>query len=68
MRLKDTIDYIGLWETLNNPNFNRVEFDTFKNRADTFTMSPSKWVENTGVIGMVSKPPDFKKLAAYFSP
>ena len=29
MRLKDTIDYIGLWETLNNPNFNRVEFDPF---------------------------------------
>ena len=30
MRLKDTIDYIGLWETLNNQNFNRVELDTFK--------------------------------------
>ena len=34
MRLKDTIDYIGLWKTLNNPNFNRFEFDTFKNEAN----------------------------------
>lgn len=34
MRLKDTIDYIGLWETLNNPNFNRFEFDTFNNEAN----------------------------------
>ena len=57
-----------MWYRLHNSNFKGAEFDTFKNRADTFTMSPTKWVENTGVIGMVSKPPDFKKLAAYFSP
>ena len=31
MRLKDTIDYLGFWELLNNENFNRVEFDAFKN-------------------------------------
>lgn len=44
MRLKDTIDYIGLWETLNNPNFNRVEFDTFKKEygRNSFVMTPSK--------------------------
>lgn len=65
---KDTIEFLELWDRLHNSNFIEAEFDTFKNRADTFTMSPSKWVENTGVIGMVSKPPDFKKLAAYFSP
>lgn len=65
---KDTIEFLELWDRLHNSNFKGAEFDTFKNRADTFTMSPSKWVENTGVIGMVSKPPDFKKLAAYFSP
>ena len=42
MRLKDTIDYIGLWETLNNPNFNRVEFDTFKKEygRNSFVMTP----------------------------
>lgn len=65
---KDTIEFLELWDRLHNSNFKGAEFDTFKNRAGTFTMSPSKWVENTGVIGMVSKPPDFKKLAAYFSP
>lgn len=65
---KDTIEFLELRDRLHNSNFKGAEFDTFKNRADTFTMSPSKWVENTGVIGMVSKPPDFKKLAAYFSP
>ena len=65
---KDTIEFLELWDRLHNSNFKGAEFDTFNNRADTFTMSPSKWVENTGVIGMVSKPPDFKKLAAYFSP
>lgn len=34
MRLKDTINYIDLWETLNNPKFNRFEFDTFNNEAN----------------------------------
>ena len=46
MRLKDTIDYIGLWEMLNNPNFKRVEFDTFKKEygRNSFVMTPSKMV------------------------
>ena len=46
MRLKDTIDYIGLWEMLNNPNFNRVEFDTLKKEygRNSFVMTPSKMV------------------------
>lgn len=58
MRSKDTIEFLGLWEQLHNSNFKGVEFDTFKNRAgsNAFTMSPSKWIENTGAIGMVSKP------------
>lgn len=53
---KDTIEFLGLWEQLHNSNFKGVEFDTFKNRAgsNAFTMSPSKWIENTGAIGMVS--------------
>ena len=57
MRLKDTIDYIGLWETLNNPNFNRVEFDTFKKEygRNSFVMTPSKWIKSTNAIGIKSK-------------
>ena len=47
MRRIDTIQYIGLWEQLNNPNFNRVEFDTFRSEAghNYFTMTPKKWID-----------------------
>lgn len=57
MRLKDTIDYIGLWETLNNPNFNRVEFDAYKKEygRNSFVMTPSKWIKSTNAIGIKSK-------------
>mgnify|MGYP006332834445 FL=1 len=57
MRLKDTIDYIGLWEILNNPNFNRVEIDTFKKEygRNSFVMTPSKWIKSTNAIGIKSK-------------
>ena len=57
MRNRNTLEFIGLWEVLNNPNFNRVQFDTFRNEAglNRFTMTPSKWIESTGAIGIVSK-------------
>ncbi|RYC98120.1 KilA-N domain-containing protein [Facklamia hominis] len=57
MRNRNTLEFIGLWETLNNQNFNRVQFDTFRNEAglNRFTMTPSKWIESTGAIGIVSK-------------
>lgn len=57
MRGKDTIEFLGLWETLNNPNFNPVEFDGFRNEAglNRFTMSPKKWIDSTNAIGIVSK-------------
>ncbi|MGB0743633.1 MAG: KilA-N domain-containing protein [Opitutales bacterium] len=57
MRTRFSIEFLGIWETLNNPNFNRVEFDTVKNEAGTnaFVMTPSKWVELTGAIGIQSK-------------
>ena len=56
-RNRNTLEFIGLWEALNNPNFNRVQFDTFRNEAglNRFTMTPSKWIESTGAIGIVSK-------------
>ena len=57
MRNRDTLEYIGLWEVLNNPDFNRVQFDTFRNEAglNRFTMTPKKWIESTNAIGIVSK-------------
>lgn len=57
LRRKDTIEFLGLWESLNNLNFNSVEFDRIKSEAgyNSFTLSPKKWVETTGAIGIVSK-------------
>lgn len=57
MRNRNTLEFIGLWEILNNPNFNRVQFDTFRNEAglNRFTMTPNKWVELTNAFGIVSK-------------
>ena len=57
LRRKDTIEFIGLWEKLNNPNFNVVEFDQFKTEAghNYFTMSPKKWIYGVNAIGIVSK-------------
>ena len=57
LRSKATIEFLGLWEELNNPNFKGVEFDSFRNQAgsNAFTMSPTKWIETTVAIGIVSK-------------
>lgn len=57
LRSKSTIEFLGLWEQMNNPNFKGVEFDSFKNEAggNAFTLSPQKWVNTTNAIGIVSK-------------
>lgn len=57
LRVRDTIEFLGLWETIHNPNFKGVEFDSFRKEAGTnaFTLSPQRWVENTNAIGIVSK-------------
>ena len=57
MRTKFTIDFLGIWEKLNNPNFKLVEFDQFKNQAGdrVFVMSPEKWIKDTNAIGIKSK-------------
>jgi hypothetical protein len=57
MRLKNTLEYLGLWELLNNPAFKGVEFDPLLKEAgnNAFTMSPTRWVEITGAIGLVTK-------------
>ena len=56
LRSKETIAFLGLWETLNNPNFKGVEFDSFKNEAgyNAFTLSPEQWIENTNAIGITT--------------
>ena len=57
LRVRDTIEFLGLWETINNPNFKGVEFDSFRKEAGTnaFTLSPQRWIENTNAIGIVSR-------------
>lgn len=57
MRSKSTIEFLGLWEQLNNPDFKGVEFDSFRNEAgaNAFTLSPQKWIDATNAIGIISK-------------
>lgn len=57
LRNRNTIEYLGLWESLHNPNFNPLEFEGFRKEAglNAFTLSPSRWVETTNAIGLVSK-------------
>lgn len=57
MRNRNTLEFIGLWEVLNNENFNRVQFDTFRNEAglNRFTMTPQKWIDFTNSIDIISK-------------
>lgn len=57
MRSRSTIEFLGLWEKLNNPNFKLVEFDQFKQEAGTnsFVLPPQKWIDRTNAIGIISK-------------
>ena len=57
MRNRNTVEFIGLWETLHNPNFKPVEFDTFRKQAglNNFNLTPKKWIETTNAIGIISK-------------
>ncbi|MDR1755507.1 MAG: KilA-N domain-containing protein [Culturomica sp.] len=57
MRNRSTIEFIGLWEQFNNPNFNSIEFDGIKNMSGSngFSLTPKRWIESTNAIGIVSK-------------
>ena len=57
MRNRNTIEFLGVWESLYNPNFNRVEFDAFRSQAglNSFVMTPQKWIDATAAIGIISK-------------
>lgn len=57
MRNRNTIEFLGLWEELNNTNFKPLEFEEFKNESgsNAFTLSPQKWISSTKAIGIISK-------------
>ncbi|HDT12644.1 MAG TPA: KilA-N domain-containing protein [Candidatus Marinimicrobia bacterium] len=57
MRNRSTIEFLGLWEKLCNPNFKPIEFERFKNEAGSnyFVLSPQRWIETTDAIGIISK-------------
>ncbi len=57
LRNRSTIEFIGLWESFNNPNFNSIEFDGIKNIAglNSFSLTPKRWIDTTNAIGIISK-------------
>lgn len=57
IRNRNTIEFLGIWEQLNNPGFKPVEFDGFRKMAglNSFTLTPKQWIETTNAIGIISK-------------
>ncbi len=57
MRNRNTVEFLAVWEELHNLNFNRVQFEAVRSEAglNRFVMTPAKWIETTGAIGIVSK-------------
>lgn len=57
MRNRNTIEYLGVWEILSNPNFNRVQFEAVKKESglNRFVMTPTKWIQEMNAIGIISK-------------
>lgn len=57
LRRKDTIEYLGVWEQLYNPDFKLFDFEEFKNEAGTnrFALSPKQWIEKTNAVGILAK-------------
>ena len=57
MRNRNTVEFLGIWESLYNPDFNRVEFEAVRSQAglNSFVLTPQKWIEATGAIGIISK-------------
>jgi hypothetical protein len=58
IRNRNTIEFLGIWEHLNNPDFKPVEFDGFRKLAglNSFTLTPRQWIEKTSALGLISKP------------
>lgn len=57
MRNRNTLEFIGIWEQIHNPDFKGLEFETFKKQAglNSFSLTPRKWIEATGAIGFQSR-------------
>jgi len=57
LRNRNTIEFLGIWEQLNNPGFNPIEFEGFKNKAglNSFVLTAKQWIEKTNAIGLTSK-------------
>jgi hypothetical protein len=57
MRSRNTIEFLGLWEKINNPDFNSIEFDGIKNQAglNSFSLTPQRWIKTTSAIGIISQ-------------
>ena len=57
LRTRNAIEFCGLWELINNPDFKGIEFDAFKNESgsNSFSLTPQKWIEATNAIGIISK-------------
>ena len=57
LRNRNTIEFLGIWEALNNPDFNSIEFDGFRKSAglNSFILTVKQWVQRTGAVGLVSK-------------
>jgi len=57
LRNRNTIELLGFWEQLYNPDFKHIEFDVFRKQAglNSFTLNPKKWIEATNAIGLISK-------------
>ena len=57
MRNRNTIEFLGIWEQLNNPEFNSIEFDGIRNLSglNSFSLTPKRWVSQTGAIGIIAK-------------
>jgi len=57
MRNRNTIEFLGIWEQIHDPNFKGVEFDTFKSEAglNSFRLTPKRWIDATGAIGIQSR-------------
>jgi hypothetical protein len=57
MRSRSTIEFLGLWEKLSNPDFKPLEFERFRSEAGNnyFVLSPQRWIESTNAIGFISK-------------
>lgn len=57
LRNRNTIEFLGIWEMLNNPNFKPIEFDGFRKQAglNSFVLTAKQWIEKTSAVGLVSK-------------